>query len=111
MIGLIDLSGCATRPLKSRREIGRLVVGLCKEIKMKRFGTTLIKRFGQGELLGYSAMQFIETSSITCHFDEVKNRAFIDIFSCKYFDYKKAAAFTKKFLHAQKAVAKCFLRI
>ena len=37
-------------------------------------------------------MQFIETSSITVHADEVFNRCFIDIFSCLPFDPAVAAA-------------------
>lgn len=70
----------------------------------------MIKRFGQDDLLGYSALQFIETSSITMHFDDTKARAFIEIFSCKYFDVKMAERFCKNFLKAKKSKAKYFLR-
>jgi S-adenosylmethionine decarboxylase len=38
-----------------------------------------------------SAMQFIETSSITLHADEVLGRCFVDIFSCRSFDPDLAA--------------------
>ena len=37
-------------------------------------------------------MQFIETSTITVHADEVENRCFVDIFSCRSFDPAAAAA-------------------
>ena len=37
-------------------------------------------------------MQFIETSSITVHADEVSGRCFVDVFSCKPFDGDRAAA-------------------
>ena len=46
-------------------------------------------------------MQFIETSTITAHFDEQGNRAFIDIFSCKTYNAKKVALFCKKFFKAK----------
>jgi hypothetical protein len=37
-------------------------------------------------------MQFIETSSITIHADEVCRRCFVDIFSCRRFEPELAAA-------------------
>ena len=40
-------------------------------IGMRAHGPLMIERFGDGELEGWSAMQFIETSSITVHADEV----------------------------------------
>jgi hypothetical protein len=42
-------------------------------------------------LEGPSAMQFIETSSITIHADETAGRCFIDVFSCREFDPDAAA--------------------
>ena len=49
-------------------------------------------RFGDGELEGWSALQFIETSSITLHADEVSGRCFVDVFSCRPFDADVAAS-------------------
>ena len=40
-------------------------------IGMRAHGPLLLERFGDDELEGWSAMQFIETSSITIHADEV----------------------------------------
>jgi len=77
---------------------------------MTRYGKAMIKRFGEGTLEGYSALQFIETSSVTMHFDEVKNRAFIEIFSCKFFNPKRAEVFCRKFLQAKRSRLKHFLR-
>ncbi len=48
-------------------------------------------RFGYDELEGRSAMQFIETSSISGHTDEVWGRCFVDIFSCRRFEADVAA--------------------
>jgi S-adenosylmethionine/arginine decarboxylase-like enzyme len=36
-------------------------------------------------------MQFIETSSITVHADEVSARCFVDVFSCRAFEPAEAA--------------------
>ncbi len=60
-----------------------------------------IDQFGTGNILGYSAMQFIETSSIVVHADDKGDRCFIDIFSCKDFDTKSAAEFSKNFFGAK----------
>ena len=78
MVASIDLYDCHPQFIKTPEKIRELIDGLCREIKMKQFGAPLIQRFAEGALEGYSAMQFIETSSITMHFDETKNRAFVD---------------------------------
>jgi len=102
----IDLHGCDNKLLKSPRAIKRFVSELCKLLNMKKSGATLVKRFGSGRLEGYSMMQFIETSSIVAHFDEFGNRAFLDVFSCKKYDAKVAAAFCKKFFKAKQSKVK-----
>ena len=61
-------------------------------IGMRAHGPLALERFGDGELEGWSAMQFIETSSITIHADEFSGRCFIDVFSCRAFDPEIAAA-------------------
>ncbi len=110
LLGSINLYDCHSDHIKDPEKIQQFIDALCKEIDMKKFGPTLIQRFAEGELEGYSALQFIETSSITIHFDEVKNRAFIDIFSCKYFDYKKAEEFAKNFFTAKESSSQYLLR-
>jgi pimeloyl-ACP methyl ester carboxylesterase len=61
----------------------------------------LAKRFGAGKLEGWSAMQFIETSSITIHADELSNRCFIDVFSCRPFNTEAAAATAAAHFHGR----------
>ena len=108
----INLRGC-NKYISSTGKIRKFIAKLCREIKMTRHGPLYVEKFGYGDLLGYSCMQFIETSSITCHFDEKKgksNRAFIDIFSCKNFDEKKALKFCAKFFKAESTQIKIFIR-
>lgn len=96
----IDLAGCNRASIRNPQKIKEFVITLCDLIHMKRHGEPLVERFGEGNLEGYSLFQFIETSSITAHFDETEDRAFIDIFSCKSFDPEVAAQFCKIFFEA-----------
>jgi len=110
MVASIDLYDCHPQFIKDPKKIQGLIDGLCAAIEMKKFGAALIQRFAEGALEGYSAMQFIETSSITMHFDEIKNRAFIDIFSCKFFEPEMAKKFCQEFLGAKSAKVQHYLR-
>src|SRR3954468_16927304 len=86
MLAAIDLHGCDRRRVEDARAIRRFVPALVEAIGMRAHGPLMLDRFGDGELEGWSAMQFIETSSITVHADEVSRRCFVDVFSCKPFD-------------------------
>ncbi len=110
MVASVDLYGCDPKLISRPAPIKKFIVQLCREIGMQRHGPALVERFAEGALEGYSAMQFIETSSITLHFDETENRAFIDIFSCKYFDYRRAMRFCKAFFLARRAKVFYFFR-
>lgn len=110
MVASIDLYDCHPQHIKNPEKIQALIDGLCAEIKMKKFGPAMIQRFAEGELEGYSALQFIETSSITMHFDETKNRAFIDVFSCKFFEPAVAEKFCLDFLEAKTAKIRHYFR-
>ena len=110
LLASLDLRGCNPEYIRQPEKIKELIVGLCSAIKMKRFGKPMIKKFGNGDLFGYSAIQFIETSSLTFHFDETENRAFIEIFSCKFFDPYMAADFCRKFLSAKRSKLRYHLR-
>ena len=108
----INLGKCNNH-VSNPRKIREFVDNLCKRINMKKHGVLHLKKFGYGKLEGYSCMQFIETSSITCHFDEKMaktNRAFIDIFSCKDFNEKTALKFCKEFFQAGTSNMKTFVR-
>ena len=92
MLAAIDLHGCAFDPLADPDNIRAFVPAVIDAIGMRAHGPLLLERFGDGDLEGWSAIQFIETSSITVHADEVSGRCFIDVFSCRPFDGEVAAA-------------------
>jgi S-adenosylmethionine decarboxylase len=92
MLAAIDLHGSDRTLLADPDTIRRFVPALITAIGMRAHGPLMIDRFGDDELEGWSAMQFIETSSITIHADEAFGRCFIDVFSCRPFDPDVAAA-------------------
>lgn len=99
----VDLHDCDSQLIKDPKEIKKFVRGLAKKLKMHRVDPTQVKRFGHGKLLGYSMIQFIETSTITAHFDEFGRRAFIDVFSCKKYNPKMVKSFCQEFFKAKRA--------
>lgn len=111
MVASVDCYDCDRTIITTPEEIKRFIYELCDHIKMIRHGEPLIERFAEGELEGYSAMQFIETSSVTMHFDEMENRAFIDIFSCKFFEPLEAEKFCREFLKASRSKSTHFFRV
>jgi S-adenosylmethionine/arginine decarboxylase-like enzyme len=92
LMAVIDLHGCSRERLEDAETIRRFVPTVVEAIGMRAHGPLMIERFGQGELEGWSAMQFIETSSITIHADEFSGRCYVDVFSCMAFDPEVAAA-------------------
>ena len=100
----LNLYECDPGLIRSADVIHAYVVKLCELIHMKRFGDPTIVHFGEEErVAGYSLVQLIETSNICGHFANESNAAYIDIFSCKYFDPEAAAAFTIETFAAHKA--------
>jgi S-adenosylmethionine/arginine decarboxylase-like enzyme len=92
MLAAIDLHECDRDALADPDSIRRFVPTVIDAIGMRAHGPLAIDRFGDDDLEGWSALQFIETSSITVHADEVHGRCFVDIFSCKPFQPDVAAA-------------------
>jgi S-adenosylmethionine/arginine decarboxylase-like enzyme len=92
VLAAIDLHDCHAARLADPDCIRAFVSAVIEAIGMRAFGPLALQRFGTGDLEGWSAMQFIETSTITVHADEVGGRCFVDVFSCRSFDPWLAAA-------------------
>jgi S-adenosylmethionine/arginine decarboxylase-like enzyme len=107
---IIDLKECDKSLVKDKDALERFTIRLSDIIGMQREGKPVIKRFGKGNLRGYTAIQLIQTSNIVVHLDEYENKVFIDIFSCKGFDAVKAKQFAQQFFDAGKAVLKTIIR-
>lgn len=107
----IDLYGCNPETIREARAIKRYIDELCELIEMKQFGETQIVNFGEDEkVAGFSMVQLIETSLISGHFANKTNNAYIDIFSCKYYEPSVAVEFTKKFFEAKEVKMHYILR-
>lgn len=103
MLTTMELYDCKPELMTDTKKMKEYVIRFCKLIDMKRWGKCHIARLGKDYLEGYSVFQFIETSSITIHFDEQLNQVFIDLFSCKGYDPVKAFEFSKNFFGAKRA--------
>jgi hypothetical protein len=64
MLAAIDLHGCQRRRLDDPNSIRTFVPNVIEAIGMRAHGPLRLERFGSGELEGWSATQFIETSSL-----------------------------------------------
>ena len=107
---IINLKGCDKNLVRDKKILEEFGKKLCEVIEMVPYGEPIINRFGKGKLEGYSAVQLIETSNIITHLDEFENKAFIDIFSCKNFDPKKARDFSKEYFKAKKVKCRTIFR-
>lgn len=107
----VDLYSCNSKTIRDAEAIKKYVSELCLLIEMKRFGDTKVVHFGEDEkVAGYSMVQLIETSLISGHFTNSTNNAYIDIFSCKYYNPLAVEEFTKKFFEAKETKMHYLLR-
>jgi S-adenosylmethionine/arginine decarboxylase-like enzyme len=107
----VDLYSCNSKTIRDAEAIKKYVRELCLLIEMKRFGDTKVVHFGEDEkVAGYSMVQLIETSLISGHFTNSTNNAYIDIFSCKYYNPLAVEEFTKKFFEAKETKMHYILR-
>ena len=101
---IIDMSNCDIGRF-NREAIEDYMVQLCELINMERsdlhfwddIGVPEEEKETEPHLVGTSAIQFITTSNITIHTLDVLEEVYINIFSCKWFDTKKATDFTESF--------------
>jgi len=107
----LDLHSCNPETIRDARAIKRYVDELCELIEMRQFGETQIVNFGQDEkVAGFSMVQLVETSLISGHFANKSNNAYIDIFSCKFYEPSVVVEFTKKYFEAKNVKMHYILR-
>jgi len=107
----IDLYNCNPQTIRDAQKIKDYVKQLCNLIKVKPFGECTVVNFGQDKrIAGYSMTQLIETSLLSGHFANQTNTAYLDIFSCKYYDPSVVLKFSKKYFESETAEIKCNLR-
>lgn len=107
----VDLYNCNPKIIRDGKLIESYVIELCELIKVKRFGDCVVVNFGEDErIAGYSMTQLIETSLLSGHFANQTNTAYLDVFSCKFYDPEVVAEFSKKYFEASEVKLKYTLR-
>ena len=109
---LVDLHGCNTRRF-TRPEIEEFFDGLCARISMQKcdvhfwddVGVAAEEQQTNPSTKGTSAVCFILTSTIVVHTLDLLSAAYVNIFSCKYFDPKIAESFVQEFFEAKNHAA------
>jgi len=107
---ILDLKGCRTSSIRCKPHIHWFAKTLVNNIDMKAYGEPIIQRFGEGNKMGYTLVQLIETSNITGHFCEETNEAYLDIFSCKSFHGKDVEDVVKSYFAPEEIHSKIILR-
>ena len=109
---VLDLYECNPDVIRSKKHLKEYVDKLCDILKMKKYGRCYLPYFGltADHTPGYSLLQFIETSSITGHFAEKTNSAYLNIFSCKEFDPDRTVKFSKEFFGAKRVKKRIYIR-
>ncbi|MDD5103229.1 MAG: S-adenosylmethionine decarboxylase [Candidatus Peribacteraceae bacterium] len=111
MLTSIDIHGCNPATVRSAEAIKKFTAQVCERIDMKRYGDTQVVEFGDDPRVhGYSMVQLIETSLVSAHFAEETNSVYLDVFSCKYYDAARAAAFAAQFFEGKEYNAVTLLR-
>lgn len=106
-----DIYDCNPQTIRDAEKIRDFVVKLCELIEMKRFGETTVVHFGEDEkVAGYSMVQLIETSLISAHFANLTNTVYLDVFSCKPYDYKVVEEFAQEFFEGSRCLSNVNLR-
>lgn len=97
---MLDCSDCDLKKIKDKNHIQLFVHTLIRQINMKAHGDMIIENLLPGtENEGYSVLQMITTSNISCHFVNKSRDAYIDLFSCKEFDRETVIDIVKEFFN------------
>ena len=103
----VDLYDCDPSTIRDADKIKEYVKQLCDLIEMRTFGECLVVHFGDDpKVSGFSMTQLIETSLVSGHFANNTNAAYLDIFSCKWYDVEKMVEFSKNFYEADAVIYK-----
>lgn len=108
----VDLYNCDPVTIRDADKIRQFVVELCDLIEMKRFGECVVVNFGEDErVAGFSAVQLIQTSCLTGHFSDASNAAYLDIFSCKFYEPEIVRVFAESFFKASHSITNVNMRL
>jgi S-adenosylmethionine decarboxylase len=101
---ILDCQACNRNEISCRDNLAAFIKTLVKEIDMIAYGEPVLEHFATHDPTkgGFSLVQLIETSSITGHFVDKNGDAYLDIFSCKPFDFETVKRVVTEYFHPQK---------
>lgn len=105
---IMDCGGCNHNAITDRDNIYNFAKQLVKDIDMIAYGEPQIVNFGTDDKAGYTLIQLIETSNISCHFVNSLDQMYLDVFSCKPYDMRIVEDLVIKYFGA-KTVRSAFL--
>lgn len=107
----VDVHECVPAAIRDAKLVAEYAVELSDRIGVKRYGEPIVVRFGEDErVAGLSLVQLIETSLISGHFADATDSAYVDVFSCAYYDPDDVVAFTKEFFGGNRVAFTIALR-
>jgi S-adenosylmethionine/arginine decarboxylase-like enzyme len=98
---ILNARKCNSIRITNQRTIELFAQDMVKKIDMTPFGKPQVLYFGEGNKAGYTLIQLIETSNITGHFCDDTGDAYLDVFSCKYFDENVAKAVVQEWFQPE----------
>jgi S-adenosylmethionine/arginine decarboxylase-like enzyme len=99
---ILDCANCNLIKIKDKDHITKFVHTLISRVDMQAHGNMIIENLLPGtDNEGYSVLQMIVTSNISCHFVNKPGDAYIDLFSCKDFDKNVVVDTVKEFFEPE----------
>ena len=98
---LILTAAACNGNLVDKAKVASFMTELVKRIDMTAFGDPIVERFGQGQEIGISAVQLIETSAIVIHTNDQARDMYLDVFSCKTFSEHDVISYVKEYYQPQ----------
>ena len=98
---VFDCWDCDRTAIQNKNTVRNFITTLVKDIDMVPIGNPQISQtaIGQDDKEGFTAIQIIETSSITAHFINSTGSLYLDVFSCKKFDREIVQMLIKQFFN------------
>ncbi|MBM38110.1 MAG: hypothetical protein CMO97_03460 [Woeseia sp.] len=109
---VFDCWDCDRTAIQDKNTVRNFITTLVKDIDMVPIGDPQISQtaIGQDDKEGFTAIQIIETSSITAHFINSSGSLYLDVFSCKKFDRGIVQMLIKQFFNPKSIKKESLIR-
>ncbi len=100
---ILDCSFGNKSKVTDPKHITKFAKTLVEQIDMIAYGEPQVVHFAEHkpEVAGYTLVQLIQTSSITCHFVDSTGSFYLDVFSCKTFSIGKVQEIVQEFFNPE----------